>query len=85
MGDAGARARRVDRLADGDRLIRRAARMAQRANGDLVAVHVVPQDGLATGPAPLLDQQRRLVDSSAARSGVVGADVGQALIDAARR
>ena len=48
--------------ADGERLIRRAARMAQRSNGDLVAVHVVPQDGLAAAPATLLEQQRRLVE-----------------------
>ena len=32
---------------DGERLIRRAARIAQRTKGDLVAVHVVPQDGLS--------------------------------------
>ena len=36
---------------DGERLIRRAARMAQRAKGDLVAVHVRPQDGLAAAIA----------------------------------
>ncbi len=69
---------------DGERLIRRAARMAQRANGDLVAVHVIPQDGLAAGPATLLDQQRRLVELlGGSYREVVGADVGQALIDAA--
>ena len=70
---------------DGDRLIRRAARMAQRANGDLVAVHVMPQDGLASAPAALLDQQRRLVEQlGGTYRDVVGADVGQALIDTAR-
>ncbi len=70
---------------DGDRLVRRAARMAQRANGDLVAVHVIPQDGLASDPAALLDQQRRLVEQlGGAFREVVGADVGQALLDAAR-
>ncbi len=39
---------------DGERLIRRAARIAQRTKGDLVAVHVVPQDGLAAPSAELL-------------------------------
>jgi two-component system sensor histidine kinase KdpD len=70
---------------DGDRLIRRAARMAQRANGDLVAVHVVPQDGLAADPAALLGQQRRLVEQlGGTYREAVGVDVGQALVEAAR-
>ena len=46
---------------DGERLIRRAARMAQRMNGELVAVHVIPQDGLAAPAAELLERQRELV------------------------
>ena len=70
---------------DGERLVRRAARMAQRANGELIAVHVVPQDGLAADPGALLDQQRRLVEQlGGVYKEVVGADVGQALVDAAR-
>ena len=51
---------------DGERLVRRAARIAQRSKGDLVAVHVVPQDGLAAPSAALLAEQRELVASSAA-------------------
>ena len=47
---------------DGDRLVRRAARMAQRLNADLIAVHVRPQTGLATPSAGLLEQQGRLVE-----------------------
>ena len=43
---------------DGERLVRRAARIAQRTKGDLVAVHVIPQDGLAAPSAELLEQQR---------------------------
>ena len=70
---------------DGDRLIRRAARMAQRANGELVAVHVIPQDGLAAEPAALLDQQRRLVEQlGGSYHEVVAAEVGEALTEAAR-
>src|SRR5215207_2744612 len=46
---------------DGERLVRRAARIAQRARGDLVAVHVIPPDGLAAPAAKLLAQQRELV------------------------
>jgi two-component system sensor histidine kinase KdpD len=70
---------------EGERLIRRAARIAQRANGDLVAVHVRPQDGLAAPSAERLEAQRELVDElGASYHEVVGADIGDALLDAAR-
>jgi two-component system sensor histidine kinase KdpD len=44
----------------GDRLIRRAARMAGRVGGDLLGVHVTVGDGLAADSGPELDAQRRL-------------------------
>jgi two-component system, OmpR family, sensor histidine kinase KdpD len=70
---------------DGERLVRRAARIAQRANGDLVAVHIRPQDGLTTPSAELLSDQRRLVDElGGTYHEVAGADVAEALVDAAR-
>jgi two-component system sensor histidine kinase KdpD len=70
---------------DGERLVRRAARIAQRSKGDLVAVHVVPQDGLAAPSAALLAQQRELVaELGGTYHEVAGADVGEALLDAAR-
>jgi two-component system sensor histidine kinase KdpD len=70
---------------DGDRLVRRAARIAQRSKGDLVAVHVVPQDGLAAPSAELLAQQRELIaELGGTYHEVAGADVGEALLDAAR-
>jgi two-component system sensor histidine kinase KdpD len=70
---------------DGERLVRRAARIAQRTKGDLVAVHVVPQDGLAAASAGLLAQQRELVgELGGMYHEVVGADVGDALLEAAR-
>jgi two-component system sensor histidine kinase KdpD len=69
----------------GERLIRRAARMAQRGGADLVALHVRPQDGLA-GPA--LDRLRSQHELVASMGGsyreIVGADVGQALVETAR-
>ena len=40
----------------GDRLIRRGARMAARTKGDLVAVHVRSQDGLAGPSAAMLER-----------------------------
>src|SRR5262245_13023786 len=70
---------------DGERLIRRAARMAQRMNGELVAVHVIPQDGLAAPTAELLERQKELVaEVGASYHEVVGEDIGDALLDAAR-
>ncbi len=72
--------------ADGDRLIRRAARIAQRSKGDLVGVHVIPQDGLAAPSAALLERQRKLLgELGGTYHEVVGADVGAALLDSARR
>ena len=70
---------------DGERLVRRAARIAQRSKGDLVAVHVVPQDGLAAPSAALLAEQRELVaELGGTYHEVAGAEVGEALLDAAR-
>jgi two-component system sensor histidine kinase KdpD len=70
---------------DGERLVRRAARIAQRSKGDLVAVHVVPQDGLAAPAAQLLAEQRELVEElGSTYHEVAGADIGEALLDAAR-
>jgi two-component system sensor histidine kinase KdpD len=69
----------------GERLIRRAARMAQRGGADLVALHVRPQDGLA-GPAldRLRSQQELVASMGGSYREIVGADVGQALVEAAR-
>jgi two-component system, OmpR family, sensor histidine kinase KdpD len=70
---------------DGERLVRRAARIAQRAKGELIAVHVVPQDGLAAPSARLLAEQQVLVEElGGTYHEVAGADVGRALLDTAR-
>jgi two-component system sensor histidine kinase KdpD len=70
---------------DGERLVRRAARIAQRSRGDLVAVHVVPQDGLAAPAPELLAEQRELVEElGGSYHEVAGADIGEALLDTAR-
>ncbi|GAA3971328.1 sensor histidine kinase KdpD [Actinomadura viridis] len=71
---------------EGDTLVRRAARIADRSKGaDLLAVHVVPGDGLTgTGPAHLV-RQRALVESlGGTYHQVVGDDVPDALLDFAR-
>jgi two-component system sensor histidine kinase KdpD len=69
----------------GERLVRRAARMAQRFGSEFVAVHVRPQDGLAGPALDRLKAQRELVSSlGGGYREVVGADVGRALVEAAR-
>ncbi len=70
---------------DGDRLVRRAARMSHRANGDLVAVHVRPQDGLTSVSADALAAQRTLVERlGGTYREVVGDDIAKALVGTAR-
>ncbi len=71
---------------EGDTLIRRAARIADRARGaDLLAVHVVRNEGL-TGADPVhLARQRTLVESMGGSfHQVVGDDIPQALLSFAR-
>ncbi len=71
---------------EGDTLIRRAARIADRAKGsDLYAVHVTVGDGL-TGASPAdLARQRTLVESlGGTYHQVLGDDIPQALLDFAR-
>ncbi|QXC59792.1 sensor histidine kinase KdpD [Aquihabitans sp. G128] len=66
--------------ASGEALIRRAARMAARAKGDLLGVHVRPSDGLADAPPELLDAHRQLLeDLGGSYHEVVGTDVAPAL------
>lgn len=72
---------------EGDTLIRRAARIADRsAGGDLLAVHVTRSDGLAAGTSHAsLARQRRLVeDLGGSYHSVVGDDVPTALVEFAR-
>ncbi|MGW1892213.1 ATP-binding protein [Streptomyces sp. NPDC002004] len=72
---------------EGDTLIRRAARIADRsAGGDLLAVHVARSDGLAAGTSHAsLARQRRLVeDLGGSYHSVVGDDVPSTLVEFAR-
>jgi two-component system, OmpR family, sensor histidine kinase KdpD len=71
---------------EGDTLIRRAARIAARTKGaDLLAVHVIPSDGLASGGPAHLARQRALVESlGGTYHQVVGDDVPHALLEFAR-
>jgi two-component system sensor histidine kinase KdpD len=71
---------------EGDTLIRRASRIADRSKGaDLLAVHVTRSDGL-TGASPVnLSRQRTLVEQlGGTYHQVVGQDIPRALLDFAR-
>ena len=68
-----------------DNLIRRASRIASRAKGDLIGVHVRADDGLATPGSGILLEHRRLVEElGGTYREVVGSDVAKALVQAAR-
>src|SRR5258708_11266808 len=68
---------------EGDTLIRRASRIADRSKGtDLVAVHVTRSDGLTGADPANLARQRALVESLGGNyRQVVGDDIPQALLD----
>ncbi|MFF3128314.1 ATP-binding protein [Streptomyces sp. NPDC057908] len=73
--------------AEGETLIRRAARIADRsAGGDLMAVHIVRSDGLTGGASSAsLARQRALVESlGGSYHSVVGDDVATALTEFAQ-
>ncbi len=65
----------------GDALVRRAARTALRTHGDLVGVHVLPQDGLAASTTGDLARQRALLEElGGVYREVAAGDVAEALV-----
>jgi two-component system sensor histidine kinase KdpD len=69
----------------GDHLIRRAARMAMRAKGDLLGVHVRAGEGLAGPPPGLLDAHRKLLEELGGTfHEIVDADPAGGLVGFAR-
>jgi two-component system sensor histidine kinase KdpD len=65
-------------------LIRRAARIARRAHGELLGAHIRSDDGLLEPPAGL-EKHRRLLEEMGGRfHEVAGGDVAAALVDFAR-
>ena len=69
----------------GEHLIRRAGRIATRARGELLGVHIRAGDGLATAAPEALDRQRTLLaDLGGAYHEVVGDEVPRALVQFAR-
>ena len=67
-----------------DDLIRRAARIAWRARGDLLGVHVRSDDGLRTAGGHVDDQRRLLEEVGGTYHEAAGGDVAAALVDFAR-
>jgi len=69
--------------AESETLVRRGARIAQRAAGsELMAVHVVPTDGLAGADQQAIAEQRRLVESlDGTFHTVLGEDPAPAVVD----
>jgi two-component system sensor histidine kinase KdpD len=69
----------------GERLIRRAARMAARARAELVGVHIRAADGLSRPSGALLERHRTLLGELGGRfEEITGSDVAVALADFAR-
>jgi two-component system sensor histidine kinase KdpD len=65
-----------------EKLIRRAARIAQRSHGELMGVHVQTDDGLAGMPDEQLDEHRKLLlELDGEFREVTGVDVAKALVD----
>ncbi len=73
----------VSGRADDEMLIRRAARMAARRGGDLIALNVIPEDGLAEPGA--IDGTRELVRALGGTfREVIGRGIPEALLEVAR-
>jgi two-component system sensor histidine kinase KdpD len=69
----------------GEHLIRRASRIASRAKGDLLGVHVRAGEGLAGPPPGALERHRMLLDSlGGTYHEIAGGDASLALVDFAR-
>ena len=70
---------------ESETLIRRARRIAQRASGDLLVLHILRGDGLAAAPPQSVTKCRQIADDlGATYHSVVGDDVPRALLDFAR-
>ena len=69
----------------GDRLLRRGARMAARAHGELIGVHVRTATGLTGDTHAGLEVQRELLAALGGRyAEVSAADIAEGLVEAAR-
>ncbi len=70
---------------ESETLVRRASRIASKAGGELLVLHVLGGDGLSGAPAPWVGKLRQLAISlGASLHTVIGDDVPAALLDFAR-
>lgn len=71
---------------EGETLLRRGARIAQRAiGGELLALHVTSTDGLSGGSPEVLARQRRLVDELGGSFHMVtGSDIAESILEFSR-
>jgi two-component system sensor histidine kinase KdpD len=67
-----------------DDLIRRAARIANRAHGELLGVHVRSDEGLVVEDGHVGEQRRLLEEMGGTYHEVAGSDIAAALVDFAR-
>jgi two-component system, OmpR family, sensor histidine kinase KdpD len=67
-----------------DALVRRAARIAQRAHGELLGVHVRSDDGLVGGDDTIDHQRRLLEEMGGTYHETAGSDIAAALVEFAR-
>jgi two-component system sensor histidine kinase KdpD len=67
-----------------DALVRRAARIAQRAHGELLGVHVRSDDGLVGGDDTVDHQRRLLEEMGGTYHEIAGNDIAAALVEFAR-
>jgi two-component system, OmpR family, sensor histidine kinase KdpD len=67
-----------------DDLIRRAARIANRAHGELLGVHVRSDEGLVVDDRHVGEQRRLLEEMGGIYHEVAGSDIAAALVDFAR-
>ncbi len=67
-----------------DALVRRAARIAQRAHGELLGVHVRSDDGLVGGDDTVDHQRRLLEEMGGTYHETAGNDIAAALVEFAR-
>ena len=74
----------VTGAAGNDKLIRRAARIAQQARGQLLGVHVNSEDGRRPSTAMVEPYRKLLTDLGGQYHEVAGSDVAVALVDFAR-
>ena len=65
----------------GERVIRRAGRIAARSRAALIGVHVIPENGMTSRAGPYLERQRAALESlGGTYNEIVGDDIARSLV-----